>query len=147
MKRLAVAIAVLIVTACTKGPEPIRWGTDMCDQCRMILSDKRFGAELVAQRVYKFDGIDELSRFQALHAGMAGSAYVTDGETGNLVPAQQAVFIASPDLHAPMGGRVMSFAQRQEAQQFVREHQLHDVRWLTFTEALAQTGGGPDAGR
>jgi len=146
MKRLAIALSILMLTACTKGPEPIRWGTDMCDQCRMILSDKRFGAELAAERVYKFDGVDELSRFQAAHADIKGAAYVTDGETGNLVPAQQAVFIASPDLKSPMGGRVISFARHQEAERFVTQHQLHDVRWLTFAEALAQKEGGPDAG-
>ena len=146
MKRIAMVLAVLLVTACTKGPEPIRWGSDMCDQCRMILSDKRFGAELVAQRVYKFDGIDELARFQSAHPETKGAAYVTDGETGNLVPAQQAVFIDAPDLKAPMGGHIISFAQRPEAQQFVARHQLHEVRWLSFTEALAQTKGGMDAG-
>ena len=146
MRLLAMVLATLLVAACSKDPEPIRWGTDMCDQCRMILSDKPFGAELVAQRVYKFDGVDELSRFQSAHPEIKGAAYVTDGETGNLVPAREAVFIQSTDLKAPMGGHVTSFAKRQEAQQFVAQHQLHEVQWLTFAEALGRTGGGSNAG-
>lgn len=142
MKRISMILAVFLVAACAQGIEQIRWGTDMCDQCRMILSDKRFGAELVAKRVYKFDGIDELARFQAAHPETGGTAYVTDGESGKLIPAGQAVFVQSPDLKSPMGGNIISFAKREEAEQFIAKHRLPEVRWLSYAEAMELTGDG-----
>jgi copper chaperone NosL len=139
-------LAVISLCACSKGPEPIRWGTDMCDQCRMILCDKRFGAELVADRVYKFDGIDELAKFQAAHPEKKGAAYVSDGQSGAIIPAGEALFVAS-HLRGPMGGEVMSFARRDDAERFVAQYGLREARFLPFKEALAQAGGGNDAGR
>jgi copper chaperone NosL len=150
MRKISICTMAVIIAAalagCSKGPEPIRWGMDMCDHCRMILSDKRFGAELVANRVYKFDGIDELARFQASNPEKKGDAYVTDGVTGKLVPAAQAVFLRSAELSAPMGGHVMSFATTKEAEEFVAQHRLHDVLLVPLAAALAEGKGGGDAG-
>ncbi|HJV65322.1 MAG TPA: nitrous oxide reductase accessory protein NosL [Geomonas sp.] len=113
----------------------------------MILVDKRFGAELVAKRVYKFDGLDELARFQAAHPEQRGTAYVTDGESGKLLAAGGATFLASPELRGPMGGNVIAFGQRQAAERFAAEHHLQGARYLAFPEALKESGGGADAGR
>lgn len=143
IKLIAAAVMMSSLLACSKGPEPIRWGTDTCDQCRMILCDKRFGAELVADRVYKFDGIDELAKFQAAHPEKKGAAYVSDGQSGAIIPAGEALFVAS-HLRGPMGGLVMSFAKRDDAERFVAQYGLREARFLSFKEALAQ--GGDHAG-
>jgi len=146
MKKILLVLALVAaaaLSACSKGPEPIRWGIDMCDQCRMILGDKRFAAELVADRVYKFDGVDELARFRAAHPEKKGAMLVTDGDSGNLIPAEKAVYLSSPDLTAPMGGHVMSFASRQEALAFAVRHGVNSVRFVA--DALTAKGGD-DAG-
>lgn len=144
---LAAIVATAFLAGCNYKVEPIRWGADMCDQCRMIIGDKRFAAELVADRVYKFDGFDELAKFEAAHPEKKGIAYVADGEHGSLVPALSAVFLSTPDLTAPMGGHIVSFGSRDGAEQFINRHHLSGVRWLSLDEALAEGTGGADAQR
>ena len=36
--------------SCATGPEPIRFGKDNCHSCKMTLTDKRFGAEIVTKK-------------------------------------------------------------------------------------------------
>lgn len=138
--RLAGACCLLL-TACAAGPEPVRWGTDTCDQCRMVLEDHRFAAELVTPgRTYKFDGLDELGLYMSAHPGV-GTPYVLDAESGNPVRADQAVLVKSKDLHGPMGGQVVAFASQDGAEHFVHTQRLHDVSWPRLADALLPTGG------
>ncbi len=135
--RLVGTLGVLAMLGCSSGPEPIAWGVDTCEQCRMILTDKRFGAELVDARgrAYKFDGVDELAKFLAAKA-IEGKAYVTHGAEGALVPAEAAVYLSSPDIRSPMGGSLMAFADRAEAEAFAGEQGFKDLRWLSYREAV-----------
>lgn len=125
----------LVLLACASGPEPIRWGVDTCAQCRMVLSDRRFGATWATPvRSYPFDEVAELERWRRAHPAIEGRAYVTDGVAGGLVPAEQAVYLASPDLHGPMGGQVMSFRDRTTALQAARAAGWRQVRLMTYPE-------------
>ena len=129
-------MAIAILAACTTGPEPIRWGTDTCEQCRMILEDRRFGAELVAGgRTYKFDGIDELGLYMTAHPG-AGTPYVVDASSGALIKAEQAVLLASPELRGPMGGHVVAFDNKEAASHFAAQAHLKVLQWPSLADAL-----------
>ncbi len=141
VKRLIGVTGILSLLACSSGPEPIAWGIDACDQCRMIITDKRFGAELLASRgqIHKFDGVDELAKFLASH-DVQGTAYVTSGEQGVLVLAQSAVYLSSPDIRSPMGGSLMAFAERAQAEAYAAANHLNDVRFLSYGEALTGSG-------
>jgi copper chaperone NosL len=135
MNHLVLGILTVACAACAAGPEPIRWGTDTCEQCRMVLDDKRFGAELqVGGRTYKFDGVDELGKYMVKHPG--GTPYVVDAGNGTLVQASKAIFLASPDLRGPMGGHVVAFASKEDAQRFADAQQLKSVAWPTAKQAL-----------
>lgn len=134
MRALLVA---LFMSGCAQGPEPIRWGVDACEQCRMILSDRRFGAEFVSDkgRIYKFDDVEELGRYLQAHP-QAGQTYVTDGESGQLVPAATAAFIQAETIQSPMGSHVMSFVDQTSADRYAQAKGLKGVRPLTYEEAL-----------
>ena len=43
-------LGLMSFTSCSAGPEPIRYGQDNCHHCKMTLTDKRFGAEIVTQK-------------------------------------------------------------------------------------------------
>lgn len=134
MKRALLALLWLV--ACATNPEPIRWGLDTCDQCRMILSDRRFGAEWVASpRTYKFDGLDELGRWRRAHPSSRGRAFVVAGDSGELIPSGNAVYLVSPTLRAPMGGHVMSFPDRPGALRYAADRHLRSIRFVSFDEA------------
>lgn len=140
MKRWTLLALAALSVACAAGPEPIRWGTDTCEQCRMVLDDRRFGVEVVdGGRTYKFDGLDELVKYRHDH-GAHGAVYVTDAATGALVPLETATLVASLQLVGPMGGHVVALASRDAAEAYVREQHLHGVRWLTAGQALETEG-------
>ncbi|MGB5288980.1 MAG: hypothetical protein WBN42_10875, partial [Ignavibacteriaceae bacterium] len=51
---------LFLLASCGSKPEPINYGKDECEFCRMQISDNRYGAELVTDKgkVYKFDSIE-----------------------------------------------------------------------------------------
>lgn len=134
MRALCLALVLL---GCAQGAEPIRWGTDTCDQCRMVLADRRFGAEFVSRkgRVFKFDDAEELGRYLKAHP-MTGTAYVTDGESGNLVPAEASVFLKADAIRSPMGSHLMTFQGRAEAEAYANRQGWKPFTLLTYQEAI-----------
>jgi len=49
-----------IIFGCSKNPQPISYGQDECEFCKMIVMDERYGAELVTGtgKIYFFDSIE-----------------------------------------------------------------------------------------
>lgn len=104
------SVAVLALAACgPHTPAPIAYNVDTCDYCRMVISDPRFGAELVTKkgRTIKFDSIECLLGYykQASSAGDVESVWVADmRHPGVLIDATQARFVDLGPGRAPMGG-------------------------------------------
>jgi copper chaperone NosL len=142
MKRL-IPLLLILTAGCSAGPEPIRWGTDACDTCRMVLSDKQFGAELVETggQVRKFDGLDELLTFTS-QSGRTGKIYVTNGQDGSLVPVEKAVIVRSPGINSPMGGEITTFDSKYAAEDWVKDQKLGQVTYPTLEELQKQGGAG-----
>ncbi len=117
----AVVIAVFTATtftACTPAPEPIRYGEDNCFFCKMTLTDKRYGAELVTQKgkVYKFDDLNCLVNF--LKTGEVtpeNTAFTlaTDFKTGQLIDVQQGFFLSNEALKSPMRADIACFTDQE----------------------------------
>jgi copper chaperone NosL len=113
-----------IVIGCAKGPAEIAIGQDVCDHCRMVITDIRFAAEIVNQngKVFKFDSIEcMVSR----HADIANvhSSWVKDFHNPSAwVDAQQAVFLRSESLPSPMGGFLSAYAQESVAAAAREQH-------------------------
>lgn len=116
---LVVALA-LAVTGCARGPQPIAYGSDACDYCRMAISDPRFGGEVVTAKgkVKKFDSAECLASYVAA-AGDAtfASVWVSDfRHPGTLVDATRAKFVRAPGgVSTPMGEAIFAFAPEADA--------------------------------
>lgn len=111
-----------IFTACTPKPEPIEYGNDTCNYCRMLISDQRYGAELVTKKgkMYKYDSVEclaaEYLKETIPHAEIH-SMWVADFNTpGKLINAREAIYFRSPQLHSPMGLNITALANRQMAE-------------------------------
>lgn len=139
MKRLVFALVAIALAGCARTPEPIHWGVDACEQCRMVFTDRRFGAEIVGARVLKFDGLDELGRYERSHT-VGGQRYVLTADTGAWLPVEQATYMASTSLQAPMGGDVVAFASVSAAEAFARREKLADAHLVALETALDQKG-------
>lgn len=121
--KAAVAISVFALVSlcsCSTGPEPIRYGKDECFHCKMTLTDKRFGAEIVTKKgkVYKFDDLNCLVNY--LQSGeinqdqIAQTLAVDFKKTAAFVDVQQAFFLQNEAIKSPMRGDVASFSDKKD---------------------------------
>jgi copper chaperone NosL len=121
-KALASLSLLILLTACTSGPEPLRYGQESCAHCKMSISDKRFGAEVVTKKgkVYKYDAIecmlaatDEDKKLQE----DALTYWVVDAsDEGDLVNANSAQYLVSEKLPSPMGANLTAYGSREKAE-------------------------------
>lgn len=87
---------LLLAAGCApRAPRPIAYGEEPCDECRMAISDARFGAELVTAkgRIYVFDSIECLGSFTLDQPEAPRGLWVTDyNRPGTLLPVDSASF-------------------------------------------------------
>lgn len=134
------ALFLLILIKCSPGPSPIEYGYDVCRYCQMIISDQRYGTELVTDKgkVYKFDSVECLAveyleeniKHQQIH-----SLWVTNfAEQGKFVLASQANYLRSLELRSPMGLGLTAFSQTISDDRYQK---LDSGEWLEWEEVLA----------
>ncbi len=104
--RRSILLAALgaALVACTKTDAPVEpvWGKQACAHCMMVLSDRRFGAQLVTRdgdRFY-FDDVGCMVLFARERGLESAHAWVHDAESGKWVPAQEARY--APGASTPM---------------------------------------------
>lgn len=115
---IAGTTAFMGLSACSTGPEPIRYGQDECLHCKMTLTDKRFGAEVVSTKgkVFKFDDLNCLVAW--LNAGtvpqdqVAQTVVVDFQGQGAFIDVQKAFFLRNEALKSPMRGDVAGFSDK-----------------------------------
>lgn len=106
--------------SCSPKPEPINYGQDVCDLCKMNITDNKFAAELITTKgkIYKFDSIECLFQFknsildenEKIH-----SEWVNDfSNPGELIDLNKAHFLLSEQFRSPMGLNVLSFSSENE---------------------------------
>jgi copper chaperone NosL len=108
--RAGAAALTLAAAACATTPS-IAFGQAQCEECRMIVSDRRFGALVVTDhgRTLTFDSIECLRTFMArTGAPVARETWVVDASVpGTLVAMESATVLESDStLNPPMGSAV-----------------------------------------
>lgn len=112
-------VLLLQLLSCSVEPQPIEYGADECHRCKMIISQKQFGAQLVTTkgRAYKYDAIECLIPVLLEHGEDHYShILVTDYHTpGQLIAAHEASYLISEGLPSPMGGNLSAYDSKQQA--------------------------------
>jgi copper chaperone NosL len=137
-----------IIFACTPTKRPIKFGSDECAYCKMIISDNRFGAEVVTGKgkVYTFDSVECLAADQIKRSPEESihSSWVIDyNQPGKLIQTASAAFLFSERIKSPMGLHLVAFAETEnqipddegkvmkwpEVLQLVREKWFGETGW------------------
>lgn len=122
MKILLILLVVLSFTACRDkietGPHVIHYGEDVCERCKMIISDKRFAAELVDQKgeALMFDDVGCMADYMKgseKEGAKPLAMYVTDFGTGEWIDAGMAFYLLNPELKSPMGYNIAAFGSAE----------------------------------
>lgn len=123
-KNIALAVlgaCMISLASCNNGPQSINFNTDVCDHCRMTITDPKFGGELLTKKgkIYKFDDAICLSAF--IKAGTVkkedlGKVYLLDyNNKGILLDASTCTLLRSNELRSPMGGDLAAFSSTESA--------------------------------
>ncbi len=113
MNFLILLITSLILTACERKTsyEPIIISKDVCHYCKMVITDKRFGAEFVTEKgkTFKFDAIECFGHYFEDNISTKGTAYIVDSfETGKMLEFKKAYYYNDPSVRSPMGRGLFS---------------------------------------
>lgn len=137
-------LILLILSGCKAGPEPINYGHDECDFCRMLITDNRYGAELVTDKgkIFKFDEVGCMIEY-AIVKNLIGDTnqkfLVTDFATPEtLIDATKAFFVENENFRSPMGSNVMAFDSEVSRQKFTAESGGNLLNWLDVIELVKQ---------
>lgn len=119
MKYLITCSLAFIILSCSPKPEPLSYNHDACHFCKMTLTDKKYGAEIVTQKnkIYKFDDINCMIHFlengEVDHHEIAYQL-VTDYSNPDrgLINAADAFYLLSDQLRSPMASEVAAFEKQ-----------------------------------
>ncbi|MDA0190314.1 MAG: nitrous oxide reductase accessory protein NosL [Proteobacteria bacterium] len=99
----------------TSGPVEIKWDRETCPRCRMVISDKRFAAQLrdPNRKVWKFDDIGclvfWLAHQQFNEASTNTEYWVADYRSGSWLDARKAHYLHGKK--SPMGYHYAALAE------------------------------------
>jgi copper chaperone NosL len=121
----AVAVVILLFfNSCSTAPQQIHFGSDACYICKMTMTDKRFGGEVVTKKgkIYLFDDIHCITSFLQTGAiskkELAEVYFVDFASGGQLLKAGESLLLKSSDIHAPMGGNLAAFHSKDSIEKF-----------------------------
>ena len=135
---------LFLLASCGSKQEPINYGHDECEFCRMQISDNRYGAELVTDKgkVYKFDSIECMIEF-AMVKNLIGDSNQKFLITVFSMPetftdATSAHFVKDDDYRSPMGLNVMAFNRESDADDFLQKNDGIKLNWIDVIELVKQ---------
>jgi copper chaperone NosL len=116
-ERVLVGVACVAWVACTSAGQQaaavLDTRNDTCAQCRMVVSDQRFAAQIVApgEEPRFFDDLGCLRTFLRGTARPSDAlAYVADHRTKQWVTAATAVYVRNDQVSTPMGSHLLAHA-------------------------------------
>ena len=128
MFNIVLIVFALIFTSCSIDPEPLNYGKDQCDHCRMTIMDNKFGAEIITKKgkIYKFDAAECMINFVKegkLSDGDVSKYLVTDAsKPANFINAKDAVYLISENFPSPMGADLSAYGNRGDAENYQKQY-------------------------
>lgn len=134
MKRLIYTLLfALTLISCEIGPEPIHYGEDGCEYCKMTIVDKQHASELVTSKgkVYKFDAIECMINFRKEHEDIQYALYLVNdfSNPGEMIDATMATFLISENISSPMGANLSAFYAEAAANKVQASHGGNVYNW------------------
>ena len=109
----------LAISSCTPTPEPISYGSDMCQFCKMTIVDQQHASELVTKKgkVFKFDAIECMLNFtkESDESSFAFQLVNVYDSPKELISAEESYFLISQSIPSPMGAFLTAFKNKKTA--------------------------------
>ncbi|MEW6208958.1 MAG: nitrous oxide reductase accessory protein NosL [Acidobacteriota bacterium] len=134
-KKLFAIISLLALSSCQKASfEPVAIAAeDMCSFCRMAISEKQYAAEIILADggAIKFDDLACLVNYVEGKSLDIRAWYAMDHQSRQWIKAREAHFVRSEELKTPMGGQMIAFRDRTQAEAAASQYR---GKLLTFDD-------------
>jgi len=141
---ISIIFILILMLGCGSDPEPINYGHDECDFCRMQITDDRYGSEIVTGRgkVFKFDEVGCMIEY-ALVENLIGSTdnkfFVTVfSMPETFTDATSAHYVKNDSFRSPMGLNVLAFDRETDADDFLVKNEGLLLNWIEVIELVQQ---------
>ncbi len=125
--------SISAITGCRVQPEPINYGSDECSYCRMLITDRKYGSELISSKgkIFKFDSIECLAAYYIkLEDDKEVSLLVTNfDKPSNFLSVNDAVFVQSARLRSPMGLYLSSHSDEKVTENLIEMYGGKILDW------------------
>jgi copper chaperone NosL len=117
----AVMVAALASACGGTGPRPIHVGEEECEHCRMVISDERFAAQLLTRhgKALSFDAAECMAGYvngrKTVEADIHSLWVLDASDADRWLPAEEAVFLRSPQVRSPMGAGLIAYSDADAA--------------------------------
>lgn len=128
-------LPLLIAAGCgNRLPRPADIeASDMCVQCKMAISEKRYAAEMVdgEGNVLKFDSLDCMLHYAARRnlKDQAAAWFVMDSDGRSWLDLRQALLVRAAAIPGPMGSGVLAVQDPARARELARRFSGEVVRF------------------
>lgn len=140
--KLFVGTAILLLAiSCKVAPEPIEYGKDQCDFCKMNIVDQTHSAQFVTAKgkQFKFDAIECMVNYldQNNEEKIAFLLVADYGNPGEMTHAEKATYLISPSIKSPMGANLSAFSEKKLAKEAQQKHSGEIYAWETLKQKLS----------
>lgn len=144
MKYLSLLLTLFFFASCRPTPEPIDYGSDLCDFCKMTIVDEQHAAEAVSKKgkVFKFDAIECMANYLSQNSGTEFPILLVNDyhSPRSLIDARTASYLISKNLPSPMGAFLTGFAQKSAAEEMQGAKGGQVFEWETLNGYLREQG-------
>lgn len=113
-----VFIMILLFSCSPKGPQPVVPGKDVCEYCKMVITDVKFAGEIITKtgKIYKYDSIECTGADYLAKRDSVKQVYVPNYLIQNeFVQAEKAFYLISENIKSPMGLNVSAYKTKEDA--------------------------------
>lgn len=134
---------LLVSFSCSTKSRQFETGKDICNFCKMTITDTRFGGEIVTKKgkVFTFDDLSCMARFLKTGAeeenNIAQTLAVLFEKPNSFTDADKATYVLSPDIKSPMGSHAAAFDSPNAAERFAKDKQQPQVyNWQQWLQTI-----------
>ncbi len=133
-------IISFLFISCEVKPQPINYGSDMCEYCRMTIVDRHYASQLVNTngKAYNFDAIECMIKYSNENKETEYQLYLINNfeNQGTLIDAKTATYLISPQISSPMGANLSAFISKEAAQQAKKKYNGELYNWKSITKKI-----------
>lgn len=130
---LYIFLITLTIFSCKKSPEPIIYGEDICENCKMAITENKFGSELITNKgkIFKFDSIECLADYslkqkvEIIHTMWVSNLTQPD----MFIEINEAFFLRSDNLKSPMGLNLCAVKEKSAIEKLIAEYGGEELSW------------------